>query len=305
MKAEVGYAHNKAEARDLLAKGYEPIECCFGNESVVGDFKLDHHGPYASQLPVSLIAHRHARDLNFKPLTKIAFTGKPDPDCVYAGLVMTRTIHTHSLIAQAIAALDENSIGIDQTEGYYLRVVAFRMQAPTKRSLHAHQIALGIGERVFSFTALSPAMIQDALTYESQRAGRATKALVRVQDDVALVHSDEDSRDLWHRDLASLVVQYKPKQHVITFSGCKPQAVWRLRTRGVQRESITSLLGEKGLFHHYAALDELFGKEGSGGRADIGGSPQNHKATEQDAKHVFHFFTRLTQQRPPQQAAIS
>ncbi|GEM_PF-6070820 len=292
---DLRYARTLQEAITARDAGFEPIECCFGKESVVGRYRLDHHGDYSHHLPVSIQANNLALRRGFEPLERLVVSGKPDPDSTHAGNLITGNVPPSTSIAYAVGALDLDPVGIDQTKGNYLRVPAFRMLSRPQRTRESHLEAFEIGKSVFAPTSLPDSLRRDACRYEWARMDRAKKAVQLVQDDVVLVYSDEDSRDLWHRFCSSLVVQYKPLQHVITFSGCTQKAVQRLRFHGVQRRSVQDLFGPQGFFSLYHVLDTLFPQAGCGGRADIGGSPQEVVATAEQALESTRLLRGLLQ----------
>lgn len=76
------------EARAALADGYEPVECAFGGESVVGPLGLDHHGALADRPPVcrqalSAMSWPDRASLS-GPLTRFVAAGPPDADASLA-----------------------------------------------------------------------------------------------------------------------------------------------------------------------------------------------------------------------------
>lgn len=295
---ELLYARTLAEALTARDAGYEPIECCFGETSVVGDYCLDHHGIYSDRSPVSIAAVALAQQPGFHPIEKIVVTGKPDADINYATLVMTGQIEPHELIAESIGQLDIDPVGFDQTQHNFIRCVAYRMQAPVRRDLQAHIEALNLGKQVFSPASLSADLHNRALRYETKRERKAKDTVRLVENDVVFAESCIDSRDVWHRVHGSVVVQYKQNQGIITFSGCTPQAVQRLAFRGVHRHSVYDLFGQEGLIGFYDSLDSLFVKPGCGGRKDIGGSPQDVVVTPTQALQVYRFVQHSLQHFP-------
>jgi hypothetical protein len=67
----------------LRDEGWTPVECSFGDMSVVNEFKLDHHGPYRELEGVAIRAYR---DLfaKLKHDPKFVVTGFPDEDATFA-----------------------------------------------------------------------------------------------------------------------------------------------------------------------------------------------------------------------------
>ena len=71
-------------ARELRDKqGYTPVECSFGNETVVDDLQLDHHGPLHGQEGVAVRAYQnHFGKRSGRP--RFVVTGFPDEDACFA-----------------------------------------------------------------------------------------------------------------------------------------------------------------------------------------------------------------------------
>ena len=87
---DIRIAATADEARAALAEGYEPVECAFGSESVVGPLGLDHHGALSDRPPVC----RQALDLHSGArLASFVVTGIPDADATMAmALLAQRSI---------------------------------------------------------------------------------------------------------------------------------------------------------------------------------------------------------------------
>ena len=95
------------EARAALADGYEPVECAFGGESVVGPLGLDHHGALADLPPVCEQAW--AMRSGGTTRTRFVATGAPDADASLAmallALAEVGELETQSLVP-VVAASD-------------------------------------------------------------------------------------------------------------------------------------------------------------------------------------------------------
>ena len=91
-KFKIVYADTIKQARYFQRLGYIPIECSFGNESVVDErYVMDHHGPYSHLDSVAIRAYRDffgcCRD---NP--KFVVTGFPDEDATFAICALTGCI---------------------------------------------------------------------------------------------------------------------------------------------------------------------------------------------------------------------
>jgi len=278
------YARDAREAESYRDAGWEPVECSFGKESIVGPLRLDHHGPLADEEPVSIKAAKLVLDNPEIMVSKFVVAGMPDPDAIYTILVLSRTIEPSLSIGNAIAELDLDPIGIDRTQGDYLRNVLFDMYEERELSIKGYLRACLVGRTAFSTDAPSADDIQRAVEYEKQRIAEASKAVVRRSTHCILVVSDRVGRDVWHNVEvgAPLVVQFKPTLGVMTLSGCT-----RLGAERMGSLSVFDLLGPLGLEVAYPHMDNLLGLAGSGGRPDIGGSPRGALITLEDANRVY------------------
>ncbi len=294
---ELVHVSTLEEALSYKNKGFQPVECSFGKDSVVGKLGLDHHGPYENQLPVCLRAFGEATRPGFRSPGKYVVTGQPDADSIYAILVLEGMIEPFFPIPRDIAQLDLDPVGVDQTTEYFLRNPAFRMQFQPDCSVTSYEKALIAGKIAFQRNPLSPDIVQLAHLYEQQREERARINIRTIQKDVAFVVSDEDSRDNWHKNAASLVVQYKPRQKVVTFAGCSEEAVENLQKQNVERKPVFYFFPEVGLHLFYNKLDPVF-EPGSGGRKTIGGSPRDRCITLREAKASYELLRDLVTSSP-------
>lgn len=102
-------------ARQHLANGFCPVECSFGDESVVDEFRMDHHGPLAHLESVAIRACRDYRGARAAD-PRFVVSGKLDEDAAYciAALAGALPEHPETLpLAEAIAKTDvEPVIGV-------------------------------------------------------------------------------------------------------------------------------------------------------------------------------------------------
>ena len=277
---DLKYATSREEAEHWRDRGYEPVECSFGRESVVGPLKLDHHGSLSAEEPVSIKAARLAQQ--GERINKFVGAGMADSDATYAMLVLSGLVTPSIEIASGLAELDLDPVGLDRTREPYIREVALEMNGIPSLDLEGFIGALAAGYFAFDATPLSAAARERCIEYERDRIQRGEQAIKVIDGETAFVEFNGPSRDVWHRR-ASIVVQFKPAQEVLTVCGCSREAAARL-----QRKSVYDIFGAEGLLNLYPALDSILGP-GCGGRQDIGGSPRGSKVTREQAVKVFNF----------------
>lgn len=291
---QIRYASTREEAEFGRDRGYEPIECSFGDCSVIGRLGLDHHGIFSHEEPVSLKAVRlvmeqggrdridESKSTNFEAVANsFQFAGMADADAVYAALVLSRVVRPSWELGKAIGELDVDPIGIDRRREPYVRSAAFDMYGVPPQDLEGFRQALENGARVFGPEQLGRDLYEQACAFESDRIRRVREAVVDYRGEAQLVISDEPGRDIWHQ-AAPIVVQYKPTLKVITLSGCTRVGAQRLGTK-----SVFDILGEQGLRALYGELDKTIVAIGSGGRPDIGGSPRGRVTMRWEAEWVY------------------
>lgn len=277
---DISYVRTAAEAEAKRDEGYEPIECAFGKQSVVGPLVLDHHGPYSGEEPVSIRAAKIALAPGFTPITKFVVTGMPDPDALYTMLALSGAVQPDLTVASALAELDVDPIGIDRRSEPYLRNAAYDMLGPPALSLEGYRSALERCAEFFLPEPLDADLADRAREFERARIERAKQAIVRAEGNLALVISDEPSRDIWHT-VAAVVVQFKPSMRVVTFSGRSPAGAQRIGA-----PNIYDVAGKEGLTPIYQQLAPIFGAD-CGGRPDIGGSPRGLACSLDQAQAAF------------------
>jgi hypothetical protein len=286
------YAASIEEAQRYLAQGYEPVECSFGAHSVVGPLVLDHHGQLSHEVPVSIKAAKLALGHPGTPLrTRFVVAGMPDADAVYTVLVLSRAVLPDLEIATALATLDRDPIGIDRTQGEYIRELLFEMHGERRLSLEGFSNACRIGTQSFDPTPVSAQQRASAIAYEARRISDAARSIEEIRGLCAFVVSDDVGRDIWHRE-APVFLQYKPSLHLLTVSGCTELGALRLGTKHV-----FELLGPAGLASFYPVIDTVLSLRGSGGRPDIGGSPRGAHITRDQAWDVYLALTQEVNRR--------
>jgi len=286
-RLRLAHAATWEEAVYYLNLGYEPVECSFGSRSVLGRFRLDHHGLLSHEKPVSIKAAELAREGMW--CDKFVVTGPPDPDAIYAIAVLSQAILPDLEIAEAIAVTDLDPIGVDRIlQSRHTREVLFDLSLgeplPTVEGFYQ---ALNCGIRYFHPRTLSSEELNAARQYEESRIAKVMASVIESHHLTILLEWNRIGRDVWHRS-APLAVQYKPEYGIISVSGCTRMGAERLGTL-----SVYDVLGEKGLNTFYPVMDEVLGRTGSGGRPDIGGGPRGVRFSFEDAKRVFNALEGL------------
>lgn len=114
MKIEIEYVNTKEGAKWFLEKGYCPIECSFGGESVVDGLEMDHHGSLSGLEPISIRAYRDLYGFREKN-PYFVVTRTPDPDAIFTILSLSGMIDKDkwASLASLIAKHDLEPIGLN------------------------------------------------------------------------------------------------------------------------------------------------------------------------------------------------
>lgn len=272
---EVKFVLDLLEAQSLAKQGFEPVECSFGNESVVGPLKLDHHGELSSEEPVSLKATKLAQEGIRR--NRFVVTGTPDADQIYAILALSGQVTPDLDLARSIAEIDLDPINHSRLEPKYLRIVIFFQvldhSAKMIQSQEAVEKALLIGKRIFDTSKeIDPKIAEKAREEELARLAEVSKTVKAIiPDKVVLAEAD-----FWTMDglsqIAEAIVAFMPKLGRITV--------------GLKRHNG---FGRYGLKMVYPYLSKFI-HPGWGGRELIGGSPRGIRMDTEDAISTFQIL---------------
>lgn len=278
---DVAYATSLDEARNFTRRGFEPVECSFGFDSVVGRYELDHHGRFSYKSPVSEVAAQLA--LSGTAVKSFVFAGTPDPDSIFAALSLRGAINPTLELGAAIGKLDIDPFGIDRTEGPYLKTIDFERRLGNPRnSLDGFIRALQVGCKSFSRGDLSEDDALNAKRYEAEMIREAPRQIEETSGDMAFVVSDGYLRDA-HYTVKPVVVQYKPGQKKVTV-----RALTRESARVLGQKNTYQVFGPNGAKVLCPMMDESFQGGGlSGGREDIVGSPRDVDISYAQAKSFY------------------
>ncbi len=277
--AELRYAQNMEEALKALEEGFEPVECSFGPDSVIGKYKLDHHGKYSGEEAVSVKAAKLA--LAGERCDRFVVTGAADCDQSYAIAALSGYIPINIDEAMAIAEVDMDQIGKDMTSERYLRILLF-----DQKTLNLPNCLESTQEALFEFTNIfngdySDTDINEAVKNEIERRERVKADIKAIKPGkIALVSTSSRGFDVWYK-CAPIVVEFFEPKSTITLGVCPKNG-----PNGYK--SGLDILGSEGLKTIYPILGE-----GWGGRETIGGSPRDLKMTFQDARRAYRMLKRI------------
>ncbi|MCX6723173.1 MAG: hypothetical protein NT094_03890 [Candidatus Staskawiczbacteria bacterium] len=281
----VRFARTLEEVRAAMSRGYEPIECAFGIDgSVMGEFKMDHHGEHSALEGVALRAYRDYFGA-CRENPRFVVTGAADADACFA-IAALAGILPHpsreaelasappsikaagtrdlSVLAELVNRVDTAPIGVhlaDSDEGVLL--------------LFWNQLASSFQDSVAFYSGVDrwrmllsrapQALLAAAKAEEAYCVELASQAPMVVTDGVLFVESQVWGFDVWY-EKANVVAAYVASNGNVTI-GC-PNV-----------ETAERLFGPGGLKLIFDRLEP----KGWGGREAIGGSPRGQKLTREQA----------------------
>ena len=284
---EIVYVNTHAEAGDLSVRGYEPVECSFGEGSILGPLVMDHHGKQSYREGVAVRAYRdHFGARRDDP--RFVVTGDADQDATFAIAALAGVLPhpsrapefekapphikgawTQDLtpLANLVNLLDTAPIGVRLDELYFGSTLLLWDQvcSPIRDATAFHA---GV-DRWRALLARPPkALLEATKAEEVLRVKAARSASVeRVSDLVAVVESPVFGFDVWYDEIAPIIVAYVADDGNITVGA---------------RDTATAerLLGKGGLKNVFSRLVPA----GWGGREAVGGSPRGMQMTREQAK---------------------
>lgn len=280
----VALAKTAKQAAKFRDRGYTPIECSFGEISVVDDLNLDHHGLLRGLEGVAIRAYRdHYGKRRDQPW--FVFTGFPDEDACFAAASLAGIIPHHSLatefpdappamrkvarqnlehVADLINRVDVNpDLAITLVDTFWGRVVlSWRQQAhPTAQDDLAFMG--GIDRWRALLTSQSDDLINSAAEAHAERLEEVGSApAVAISERVVVVDfSAFGPNSTFYR------VWLDRYPVLVAFIG-GPTGLGRCSMVVRNLATAQRLFGEKGLIDVYPQL----APSGCGGRETIGGS---------------------------------
>lgn len=288
MAIQIIWTADAAEAAELVAQGYEAIECSFGGHfgSVVGQLTMDHHGVKSYLEGVAIRAYRdHFRACAGDP--RFVVTGVADADACFAIAALAgvlphpsraaefekapppvKTANTKDItsLAELVNRVDTAPIGVrlEESEEGTMLLLWNQMSSSAQDATAFHA---GV-DRWRALLGRAPkALLAAAKTEEANRVAEARKAEVeKISAKVAVVESPAWGFDVWYAEVAPVIVAYVAVNGNVTI-GC------------ADVEAAEKFFGPGGLKNIFAKLEP----SGWGGREAIGGSPRGVKLTREDA----------------------
>ena len=253
-------APNVESARRAVSDGFCPIECSFGEESVVDELAMDHHGALAHLESVALRAwrdHRGARRLD----PRFVVTGAADADATFAIAALAGLLpegRNLGPLAELIADADTRPpvLADDPRPEASLLLLWRRMASGVQ---YATAFYGGVDRWRTLLKATPPqALLEAARREEATRISTARTARVeRFGPQVALVESPVPGFDVWYAEIAPVIVAYVTDAQRVTI-GVRDLA------------TAQQLFGPRGLLEVFPKLQP----SGWGGRETVGGSPR-------------------------------
>ena len=293
---EIVHVNNYEEAVRLASDGFEPVECSFGDGSVLGPLAMDHHGKESHREGVAVRAYRDHFGAR-KDDPRFVVTGDADQDATFAIAALTGVLphpsraaefekappHIKSawtqdlaVLAGVVNVLDTAPIGVrlDEIQWGSTLLLWDQVCSPIRDATAFHA---GV-DRWRALLARPPKALLDATKAEEALRVQAARAATfeRVSDLVAVVESPVFGFDVWYDEVAPIIVAYVADDGNITVGA---------------RDTATAerLLGKGGLKNAFSRLTPA----GWGGREAVGGSPRGMKMTREQAKAAAEVIAKM------------
>lgn len=325
MKAlEIILRKNISSVEQAVAEGYCPVECSFGDKSVVDELEMDHHGVKSHLESVAIRAYRdnfgvRANDPRF-------VVNHIDADCIFAIAALAGLLpHPESAYAASLPAFKQKTWKQDLLP--LAETIATLDTDPIGRDV----IAMPFGSTLITWNAMFGFNVDDELGALAAIQGwrQLTTASVAVKPYLDAAAASEKAR--CEAALADLNERGERIGNVTTIKGSRVFGFseWYQRnlagsateengwdnpivialasgldnlTFGCPNQDVAeAMFGEGGLKNVFSKLNELYALEpgnGFGGREAVGGSPRGMKMSEEDlqkaASVVNKFFSEKT-----------
>ncbi len=287
---EIVWTASVDEVRALAARGYEPVECAIGCESIVGPLQMDHHGRLSHLEGVALRAYRDHFGSR-RESARFVVTGTADADATFAIASLAGALphpsqapyfaHATPRIQAAMARdltafavlvnqadVEPLGLGLEATSDGRTLLLWNQMasDAQDATSFHAgvdrwRALLCGTGRKAL----LAAAAAQEAERVEEARGARVE----RLSAQVALLESGCRAFDVWYAEVAPVIVLHNEALGNVTV-GCPG------------KEAAERIFGPGGLLRVFPLLSP----PGWGGREGIGGSPRGQRLTRDQAREA-------------------
>jgi hypothetical protein len=282
-------------AHKWLERGYTPIECSFGDEVVIDDLQMDHHGPLSHLEGVALRAYRdHFGARRDDPRFVVA--GFPDEDATFAIASLAAVIphpslaeDLHGLQLKDRAAATKNLLGIASeinqvdldpdlaiklTDTHWgLLILTFRQQGhPTNCDRMAWFGGVDRWRNIL--TAQSDDFSRVASDVLEKRLREVQDAeFMEISSDVVVVDFSRFGRNSTYYE------QWTRRYPVLVAFIGGPEGPGVCSFVGRNLATLVPLFGDSGFLAHYLTLLP----PGCGGREVIGGSSRSRLVTWNEA----------------------
>ncbi len=272
-------------ARLKRDEGFCPVECSFGDESVLDSLAMDHHGRESGREPVSIRAwrdHRGARAAD----PRFVVTGSADADATFAiaalaGMLPDASSGMSSIndLARCIGEMDmdpfQRPAGDDPVG---LTVLLHNRLASPIQDASSFHAGIERWRWILLNRDLNP-WLELVRSSEAERRTLAAAAHIELLGpEVAVVQSPVWGWDVWYAQVRPIIVAHVESARRISI-GCRDIA------------TANALLGNGGLLRVFPELEP----QGWGGRETIGGSPRGIPFELNDAMKIGHQVQTMIQ----------
>lgn len=282
-----------AQTWAALEAGFEPVECCFGEDSVVGSLGLDHHGPRSDLPPVCRQVAAGRLELAAER-PGVAVARHPDFDAV-CGVALLLGFPVPDGVVDLVEVLDvvgpHGADLLEAPEGW--RLLGARIGRPAPGDTPARAWGDALGAFVRSCLEERPnAATRARMLEEAQRRAdaRVRLAEARARGDVvevggltlALLRAEWPGNqfDVWYRSEIDAAVVLTG-EHRVTIAG--------------RDASVAARFGPGGLRALAARLGPAWG-----GRPTVVGSPTGERMSEADARAAFDAAQKMLEPTHPE-----
>ena len=315
---EIKLEKNIERVKDLVKNGYCPVECSFGNESVVDDLMMDHHGKMSDKESVAVRAYRDL--FGIRESDPRFVINHIDADSIFAVAALTGLLpHPESRYAASLPAFKQEAWKKDLLP--LAETIAIIDTDPIGRNL----LAMPYGAVLVTWESLFGFQADDELAAQTAVQGwRILLTLPSAQTFVAAAEQSESERR--KSAMADLNERGKKIGNVMLLTGSRvfgfaewyerqPENGGAYEAKGwknpivialSEQETITfgmpnkvvaeEVLGSGGLLRVFDCLNKLYGLkagQGFGGREAVGGSPRGQKMTESDLLEICTVVNQL------------
>lgn len=307
MEMKIAFSKNAEAVAAMVAEGFCPIECSFGNKSIIDDLKMDHHGEYSDLESVAVRAYRD----HFGARAKDGWfvVNHIDADCIFAIAALAGLLpHPNSEYAETLPAFKQSIWRQDLLP--LAETIAVIDTDPIGRDI----LSMPFGDVLITWNSLFGTGADEALAASAAVQGwRILLTAPTAKTFLAAATEAESARrnaalaDLQERGKCDGKVMVLKQSRVFGFAEWydrKPEnglateiAGWAnpiviaLTEQGnitfgtPNKEVAEQLFGAGGLMRVFAKLNDLFripAGQGFGGRETVGGSPRGRVMTEEE-----------------------